>query len=45
MLEPTTDYGLRYSIFRLQIRKKGDDSWISLDPHQGHLFALKVAHL
>jgi hypothetical protein len=27
-----SDYGLRYSIFRLQIRKKGDDSWISLDP-------------
>jgi len=36
-----SDYGLRYSIFRLQIRKKGDDSWISLDPASGSPFCVK----
>ena len=36
-----SEYGLRYSIFRLQIRKKGDDSWISLDPASGSPFCVK----
>ena len=36
-----SEYGLRYSIFRLQIRKRGDDSWINLDPASGSPFCVK----
>ena len=35
------EYGLRYSIFRLQIREKGTDSWITLDPQTGAPFCVK----
>jgi len=35
------EYGLRYSIFRLQIREKGTDNWITLDPQTGAPFCVK----
>ena len=35
-----SDYGLRYSFFRLQIREKGKDAWIDLD-RDGSVFCVK----
>ena len=34
-----SDYGLRYSFFRLQIREKGKDEWINLD-RDGSVFCV-----
>ena len=36
-----SDYGLRYSFFRIQVREKGTTEWITLDPQAGAPFCVK----
>ena len=36
-----SDYGVRYSFFRLEVREKGSDTWINLNKQAGAPFCVK----